>query len=80
MDALQGGLSDTAVANAFLTSDGYLQAHRDLTTDLTGLCADGLGRCPDWVEAWASHRLSPALMEEMVLASDEFFAHAQQTA
>jgi hypothetical protein len=43
MNALPGGLSDTAVANAFLASDEYFQAHRDLT----GLNADMLGRSPD---------------------------------
>jgi hypothetical protein len=79
MNALQDGMSETDVANAFLASDEYLQAHRDLATYLTGLSVDGLGRSPDWVEALASHRLSPVLVDEMVLALDKFFAHAQQT-
>jgi streptogramin lyase len=133
-NALQGGLSETAVANAFLTSDEYLQGHRDPTAYLTGLYADVLGRSADaaglafwqqtaqggmsgaalaeafldsreanqrlvdrsyaedlgrpadpagaaaWVEALASHRLTPARVEQMILASEEFFAHAHRTA
>jgi hypothetical protein len=73
-------LSRAVLADAFLDSGEEDQA-------LVGrYYADDLGRPADpageaaWVEALASHRLSPALVEEMVLASDEFFAHAQQTA
>jgi hypothetical protein len=46
-NAPQVSLSETAVANAFLTSDDYFQAHRHLTTSLNGLYADVLGRSPD---------------------------------
>jgi hypothetical protein len=47
VNALLGGLSETAVANAFLASDEYFQAHRDLTTYLTRLYLEVLGRSPD---------------------------------
>ena len=43
VNALLAGLSETAVANAFLTSDEYFQAHRDRT----GPYVDVLGRSPD---------------------------------
>src|SRR5262249_54342855 len=122
VNALQGGLSEANVASAFLASDEYLQAHRDLPSYLAGLYADVLGRSADaaglafwqqaaqggmsraalaagflgsreaaqalvqgcyaedlgraadpagaaaWVEALASHRLSPAQVDQMVLA------------
>jgi hypothetical protein len=47
MNGLLHGLSETAVADAFLASDKYLPAHRDLPAYLTGLFADVLGRSPD---------------------------------
>ena len=47
MNALQVSLGETAVANAFLTSDEYLQAHRDLAAYLTELYVDVLGRSLD---------------------------------
>jgi hypothetical protein len=78
--AAQGGLSRAALADAFLDSGEENQKLVD------GYYADDLGRAADpasaaaWVEALASHRLSPALVDELVLASDEFFAHAQQEA
>jgi hypothetical protein len=43
MNALPGGLSETALADAFWTSGEYLQAYRDLAAYLTGLYADVLG-------------------------------------
>jgi hypothetical protein len=49
-NAPQVSLSETAVANAFLTSDDYFQAHRHLTTSLNGLYADVLGPSPDAAE------------------------------
>jgi hypothetical protein len=64
-----------APAGAFLDSREEDQALAERS------CADDLGRAADpaaapWVEALASHRLSPAQVDEMVLASDECFSRA----
>jgi hypothetical protein len=73
-------MSRAALAAAFL---GSREASEALVNGFYG--AD-LGRPADpagaaaWVEALASHQVSPALVDQMLLASDEFFAHAQQTA
>jgi hypothetical protein len=76
----QGGMSRATMADAFLES-------REENQELVDrYYADDLGRLEDptgaaaWVEALATHRLTPALVDEMFLASDEFFAHAQKTA
>jgi hypothetical protein len=73
-------MSRAALAAAFLDSqeadqvlvEGFDAADLGRPADPAGAAAGG--------EALASHRLSPALMKERVLASDEFFAHAQKTA
>jgi hypothetical protein len=76
----QGGRSRAALAAAFLDSREAAQAL------VEGFYAADLGRRADpagaaaWGEALASHRLSPALVDQLLLASDEFFALAQQTA
>jgi hypothetical protein len=78
--AAQDGMSGAALADAFLDSG---EEHQKL---VAGYYAADLGRPADpagaaaWVEALASHRLSPARVDEMVLASAEFLAHAQPTA
>jgi sugar lactone lactonase YvrE len=78
--AAQGGMSRAALAAAFLDSREAAQAL------VEGFYAKDLGRPADragaaaWVEALASQRLSPARVDQMLLASDEFLAHAQNTA
>jgi MBG domain (YGX type)/Domain of unknown function (DUF4214) len=78
--AAQGEVSRAALADAFLESREENQKLVDqYYADDLGRTADPIGAAA-WVEALATHRLTPALVEEMFLASEEFFAHAQKTA
>jgi hypothetical protein len=73
-------MSRAALAAAFL---GSQQANQ---TPGEGCHAEDRGRPADsagaaaWVEALASHLISPARVDQRLLASDESFAHARQTA
>ena len=73
---LLGGLSESQVAEGFLTSAEYQQAHAGTTAYLFGLYADVLGRTPDpagldYLEAAAQGGVSPAQIADGFLGSLE---------
>jgi hypothetical protein len=76
VNELLGGLSEEAVAEGFLTSAEYQQAHAGTAAYLTGLYADVLGRAPDasGLDSWqtaAQGGLSPAQIADGFLQSQE---------
>jgi hypothetical protein len=81
IDAFQAGLSETDVAQAFLTSAEYVAEHPDAAALVDGLYADVLGHAgdPDGRQGWLAavgQGLNPAALAQGFLTSPEAYRRA----